>query len=366
MDEKKKNSGAQDTALNVVRPALIASESAVFEYSIMLEHLLAGMADESIPSALVCPPECDVDSNIRGAVEVIRYPSIKLPLTEPYNINRLIENLKKFKATILYCLCESKESLTRQLAHRLDLPYIVTVDSLRSRFGQLSVSKSCVKIIVPAKSIAIDIAKFNPRLTERIEQINIGTFVEQDCVSFSRRNRMVSMVTIHPLNNLADFENLFSAVRHLAINGYEFILIVIGTGRAERQLRKLLAVLDLVQNVTIVPRLQPWRSILAAGDIFIQPQPSDSFNPFMLEAMAVGCAVAACKGGVDDLIIEGSTAVVFNPDDEISIRSTLQGLLDRKELARQIARGAQQYLRKNNSVSKMISSILQVYYQAQK
>jgi glycosyltransferase involved in cell wall biosynthesis len=56
--------------------------------------------------------------------------------------------------------------------------------------------------------------------------------------------------------------------------------------------------------------------------------------------MAVGCAVAACKGGVDDLIIEGQTGVFFNPNDEISIRGSLQRLLDERDFARRLARGA--------------------------
>jgi len=84
-----------------------------------------------------------------------------------------------------------------------------------------------------------------------------------------------------------------------------------------------------------------------------------------LEAMSVGSAVAACKGGVDDLILEDRTAVVFNPDDELSIRAGLQRLFDRQEFARQIARQAQDYVREHHSVSTMISAILQAYHQAQ-
>ena len=174
------------------------------------------------------------------------------------------------------------------------------------------------------------------------------------------------MVTAHPLNNVDEFENLFGAVRHLAIDGYEFMFVVMGGGRAERRLRKLLAALGLSQIVTIVSRLEPWRSILAAGDIFIQPQPSDAFNPLLLEAMSVGTAVAGCKGGVDDLIIEDETAVVFDPNDELSIYGSLQRLFDRQEWARQLAKGAQEYLRENHSVSRMISSVLQVYREVQK
>ncbi|OHB59496.1 MAG: hypothetical protein A2167_01350 [Planctomycetes bacterium RBG_13_46_10] len=370
MNEEQKDSISQ-VAVNelvsakspteTIRPTLIVSEKTIFEYSLFLEHLLAGLADESIPVALVCPPDCGVDSFIYGAVEVFRYPVINLSLAEPYNRNVLTEQLAKYKPTVLHCLCESKAGLTKQLAHRLDLPYVMTVNSLSSRWRGFSVSGHCVKIIAPAKSIAEDVVKFHPHFVERIEQINIGTFVEQDCVCFSQRNRLVSMVMVHPLDKVANFENIFNAMRFLAINEYEFMLIIIGTGRAERQLRKLLAALDLVQKVTIVPGFKPWRSVLTGGDIFIQPKPNTSFNPFMLEAMSVGLAVAACKGGVDDLIIEGKTAVVFNPNDEISIRSTLQGLLDRKESAQQLARSAQQYLRENHSVSNMVSALLANY-----
>ncbi|GAI57350.1 unnamed protein product, partial [marine sediment metagenome] len=169
----------------------------------------------------------------------------------------------------------------------------------------------------------------------------------------------------HPLDNADDFENLFNAVRHLMIDGYEFMMIVSGGGRAEGQLRKLLAALGLLQTVTIVPRLRPWRSVLATGDIFIQPQPSSTFNILLLEAMSVGSAVAACQGGVDDLIIEGQTAVIFDPNDELSIVGVLQRLLDRRDFARKIAKSAQEYLRQNHTVSKMISATLATYHDAQ-
>jgi len=365
MNEKRRDLAVEKRVVNKsLRLALIVSEHTVYEYSMFLEHLLAGLVDESIPAVLVCPPTCDIESVVFGAVEIIRFPAIKLPLMEPYNRNRLIEQLAKFKATILHCLCESKASLTKHLAHRLDLPYILMVNSLPTKVGSrhLYASKHCAKIIVPAKSIAANMIKAYPHATSRIEQINIGAFVEQHCVCFSDSSRLASMVIAHPLDNVVDFENLFGAVRHLAINGYEFMLVVIGAGRAERQLRRLLAALDLSHSVTIVPRLKPWRSILAAGDIFIQPQPSTSFNPFLLEAMSVGSAVAACKGGVDDLIIEDQTAVVFNHQDELTIRSCLQRLFDRKEFARQLAKNAQQYVRDNHSVSNMISATLRAYH----
>ncbi|HUS72130.1 MAG TPA: glycosyltransferase family 4 protein [Sedimentisphaerales bacterium] len=365
----------ESTSERTLRPALIVSEHIVSEYTTFLEHLLVGLADESIPIALVCPQSCDMASVVSGAVEVIRHPVFNLPLMGHLNRNDLIEQLSRFKPTVLHCLCESMAGLTRQLARQLDLPYVLTVNSLQKRWRHfryqkrihpLSVlSSHCAKIIVPAKSIAANIAELYPRFAERIEQINIGTFAGESSGCFCEPSRLPSMVIAHPLDNLDKLENLFGAVRHLMIDGYEFMLVVIGGGRAERQLRRLLAALGLLPVVTIVPRLRPWRSVVGAGDIFIQPVVNTSFNPLLLEAMSIGSAVAACKGGVDDLIIEDQTAVVFDPSDEHSIMRSLQRLLDRRELARQIAEGAQQYLRENHTVSNMISSILQTYRKAE-
>ncbi len=364
------NNEQRDSALSAVnrslRPALIASEKTICEHPMFLEHLLVGLADESIPAALVCPAGCDVDSVVSGAVEVISHPVFKLPILWRQNRRILIKRLEKFRPSVLHCLCESKAALTKELARQLDLPYVLTVNSLQKRWGQFSVSsKLCARIIVPAKSIATNLAKIYPSFAERIEQINIGTFVSETTGCFSEPGRLAGMVTAHPLRNASEFENLFGAVRHLVIDGYEVMLVMVGGGRAERQLRKLLSALGLLQIVTIVPRLAPWRSVLAAGDIFIQPVASTAFNPLLLEAMSIGAAVAACKGGVDDLIVEDKTAVVFDPDNELSIYGSLQRLFDRREWARQLAKAAQESLRENYSVSKMVADILQIYRNTQ-
>ena len=374
MNGVQRESTSEVTTEKSLRPALIVSEHTVLEYSLSLKHLLVGFADESIPSALVCTPGCDLGSIVLGAVEIIRHPVFNLPLMGYLNRKELVEQLSRFKPTVLHCLCESKAGLTKHLARQLDLPYVLTVNSLQNRWKHfvyqrqihpLSISLSnCSKIIVPTESIAANIAEVYPKFAERIEQINIGTFVGESSVCFYEPSRLPSIVIAHPPGNVDNYENLFGALRHLSIDGYEFMSVFICSGQAERQIRRLLAALGLLQTVTIVPRLRPWRSVVGAGDIFIQPSATTAFNPLLLEAMSVGAAVAACKDGVDDLIIEDQTAITFDPDDELSIYRNLQRLFDRREFARKIARGAQEYLRENHTVINMISSTLRTYRKA--
>jgi len=354
------------SARNSIRPAVIIDRPALSSNSIFLEHFLSGLTSESLISAVVCPADCDMTVIPSPSVEVIIHPAFKLPLLGRQNTNRLYENLEKFKPTVLHCVGQAGAALTKKLAHKLNLPYVLMINSLAKRFLRFAISSAhCASIIAPAQSIADHLGKICPNLAERIEQVNIGTFVEDTCTCFCAVSRVPGIVIAKPLNDVAEFEPVLNAMKHLAIDGCEFQLAIIGTGPAEAQVRKLLRNLGLSHLVSIVAGIKPARSIFAGADIFIQPRPTNSFNSLLLEAMGVGMAVAGCKGGVDDLIIEGKTAVVFDHEDELSIYATVQQLLNQRQVARQIALSAQVYLRENHTVSKMVSTLLQIYYNAQ-
>jgi len=365
MDEQEKDSVGPEAEHKPPRPVLIVSKQTVCQYSMFLEHLLTGLSDESLPAALVCRPDWNLDPVVSPLVDLVPYPVFDLPFLWRQNRRILVERLEKFQPTVLHCLCESRARLTRHLAEQLNLPYILTVNSLRRPLRRLPVAWSrCCRLMVPAETIAADLRKIYPRFAERISRINIGTFVEDWGDHLWEPGQLVTLVTARPLNRADDFEILLKAVKRLVLDGYEFLLVVMGDGRAESRLRKMVRSLGLLWIVTLVPLLEPWRSVLSAGDIYVQPQPANEFDPLLLEAMSVGTAVAGCKGGVDDLIIDGQTGVVFDPKDELSIYGSLQRLFDRPEFARQVARGAQTYLRQNHSVSKMVGEIIRIYRDA--
>ena len=354
------------TARRSLRPALIVSARNIIEHTTFVRHLVVGLADESIPVALVSPPGYDLEPVAPVPATLLTHPRLDLPLMERFGIERLAAQLEKYRPTILHCLCESRAGLTRKLARYLDVPYVLMINSLASRLHKLPVSSSrCARIVVPTESIRASVTKALSRFADRVRQINIGTFVETDTICFTEPSRLPSIVAAHPLQRVADFETFFRAVKALLTDGREFMVAVMGTGPAEHGLRRLVASLGLSDIVTIVPILNPWRSVVAAGDIFVQPQPLRAFSVFLLEAMAVGTAVAACQGGVDDLILPNETAVVFEPTNEPSIRQALMQLLDGHDFARRLAMTAQEHVRKNHSVSAMVSALLRTYVEVQ-
>ncbi|MBN2137757.1 MAG: glycosyltransferase family 4 protein [Sedimentisphaerales bacterium] len=345
--------------------ALIVSEHTLDKYPMMIRNLLLGFASESVQVAIVCPPSSDIDAIISGPVEVIRHPDIDLPFIERFSRASLVRRLGEFAPAVLHCLCPRKAALAAYLARSLDLPYVLTINALQKRRRSFVGSpKHCARIIVPTRTVGANIAKISGRSADKIEQINMGTFVGDKSICFSQVSRIATMVLVHPFDSADDFENVFSAIRHMLLDGYEFMTLIMGYGPGESDLRDLLAAFDLLKTVTIVPPMRPCRSVLNAGDIFIQPRSWAAFNPFLLEAMSAGLAVAACAGGVDDLIVENETAVVFDPDDELSIMAALKRLLGKREFARTIARQAQQHIRENHSVSGMIAATVKTYRDA--
>ena len=344
---------------------MIASQRTISEYSKCLRNLLTGLADESIHTAIVCPPRGEIASIVPPSIEIIQHPAFELPLCGYYNRNLLVERLEKLNINVLHCLCESKAGFVRWLSRQLAIPYVLTVNSMRSKYFRLSISpRRCASILTPAETIADSVASSRKKFADRIEQINFGIFTEKTSNCFGHINRLAGIVIASPIDDVADFENLFGALKHLAIDGHEFMIVLIGSGRAEKKLWHLLNKLGLLRMVTFVPRPHSTEAVLKAGDIFIRPKPSKVFNPLLLEAMSVGAAVASCTGGVDDLIIDEQTAVTFDPTDEISIYDCLKRLFDNRNEARKIAKNGQKHLKKNHSVSAMVSATLQNYQDA--
>jgi glycosyltransferase involved in cell wall biosynthesis len=349
-----------------LRPVLILSRRNLSEHTTFIRHLLVGLADESIPVALICPPGQNIEALVPVPAAVFTHPAIALPLAEHLGVERLAGQLEKFRPTVLHCLGEDNARLARRLARSLELPYVLMVNAGVRCVHKLPISTHrCARIVVPADTIRAGVARALPRFADRIAQINLGAFVETDTICFTDPSRLPSLVVAHPLARGGDFAKFFRAIKSLRADGREFMVAIMGTGPAEHRIRKRLVALGLSDLVTIVPILDPWRSVVVAGDIFVQPQPLRSFSVFLLEAMAVGTAVAACRGGVDDLIVPNETAVLFEPDSEPSIRQALGQLLDEHDFARRLATTAQEHIRTRYSVSAMVSATLKVYQEAQ-
>jgi glycosyltransferase involved in cell wall biosynthesis len=364
MQDIQKNTNG--TTNGSIRPALVVDRNTMNDYTEFLRRFLVGLADESYESALICPPDTGAANVLSPSVKLIYYPILKIPLLWVQNRKAVLGHLEKFKPTILHCFCPSRAHLTRYLARKLDIPYVFTFSSLCKKFLRPPVSSShCGRLIASSNPITENLKATFDKFVDIVEQVNIGTFVEDTCACFCRPGRLTSLIVAGPLNNDIPFEPLLNAIRHLVIDGYEITLAIVGSGPAEKSIHELVKTLGISQAVTIVGDIQPLRNALAGADIFIQPRRTNEINFHLLEAMSVGMVVAACCDTIDDILIEDETAVCFDPHDELRVYSSLQKLLSNRQEARKIAMAGQDYLREHHSVSKNVAALINIYRSTQ-
>ena len=350
----------------VVRPVMLVDAGVYRNYAVYLRWILVGLADTAHASAVVCPGDIETSSLECPTVEKIDYPALRLAIFRTTNQRLLMERLGRFKPTVIHSFSPGQVGLAAFLAKTLDVPFVLTFhgrprrwDRQRKAIGQAS------RILAPSETLVEQAKAVYPSLRERIELVPIGSYVEDECVCFSRPNLPASVIAVHPLEEADIFEPLLRAVRHLTLDGFELMLVLMGTGRAEAAIRRSIRSLGLTATVTIVPPMRPLRTVLAGADVFLHLRDNGLFNAQMLEAMGVGLAVAGVADQTGGLLTHGQTAVLWEGQNELSIYDGLKQLLGQRDRARRLALNGQDFLRHQCGVSCMIDKILKAYITTQ-
>jgi glycosyltransferase involved in cell wall biosynthesis len=345
----------------VTRPLIISDAQTVRDFCSSFRHLLFGFEAQGVTSAMVVPPASDIESVLFPGAGIVEHPALRFPLFYFQNRDLLILRLEEIKPTLIHCFGTSKAMLAGWLADHFGIPALITVNTGRiSVPAKMIINKYFKRIIVPSGKIGEQL-KQKGLPAGKISQMSVGTFTDENCACFARPERMTSMIVHGSFDKFSDYEPLLGAIRHLSVDGYEFVVVFMGSGRAEKQMREFIKATGLAQTVTFAPQIRPLRAVFRGCDILIHPRCFDKFDPAVIEAAGAGLAIAADKENVEEFLQDGSTAVLFDGSDELSIYSSLQKILDDKELAKNIALNAQNYLRANNSVSTMVDDLLKIY-----
>ena len=348
-----------------IRPLIVSDYETVQRFCAPLRHLLFGFEAQDVSSSVVVPPNSQIESFLWPGIEIIEHPALRFPLFYRQNRKILISRIEKFRPTIVHCLGTARARLARTISQTFDVPAVITINSSKQNFLRRQiVSTGFSTVIAPSERIAELFKKQNSKIADLVKQVNIGIFVDETCACFSRPGRISSMIMVSDFLRFDDLEPLLGAVRHLAIDGYEFLVVLMGSGPAEKDIRKFIRSVGLAHTVSISPQIRPLGAVFRGADVFIQPYVTERLDPALIEAASAGAAIATDKNNADNFLQNNTTAIFFDSQDELSIYSTLQKLLDDKGLARTLAAAAQNYLRSNNTVSAMVTELLEIYKEA--
>jgi glycosyltransferase involved in cell wall biosynthesis len=138
--------------------------------------------------------------------------------------------------------------------------------------------------------------------------------------------------------------------------------VAVGTGNMKNELETLAASLGVQDRVHFIGIRNDIPAILRSSDIFLFTTRYEGFPNAILEAMAAGLPVITTNfAGVDELVQDGANGRIVPIDDVPSTIRALRSYLDDPDSARKMALAAQNFVRQEFSMQKMVRRTTALY-----
>jgi glycosyltransferase involved in cell wall biosynthesis len=139
-------------------------------------------------------------------------------------------------------------------------------------------------------------------------------------------------------------------------------LAIAGRGGEEENLRRLARELGIAQRVHLLGLRDDIPTLLAAGDVFVQPSRSEGLPLSVLEAMAQQIPIVATDvGGVGEAVKDGETGYLVRSGDPAALAAAICRILDSPDRGASLATAANARVRDEFSVERMLSRYRNLY-----
>lgn len=140
------------------------------------------------------------------------------------------------------------------------------------------------------------------------------------------------------LRRLKGQDLLLEAFARLVAARPDALLVLVGDGPLEPELRRRTAELGLADRVVFAGYRPDARAVMAACDVVALPSRHEAFGWVLAEAMAEGAAVVGLEaGGIPEVVTHGVTGLLTPPEDVEALGAALVKLATDEALRRDLA-----------------------------
>jgi len=162
---------------------------------------------------------------------------------------------------------------------------------------------------------------------------------------------------------------LIEAFSRIASDNPDLVLLLIGSGEVERELKEQISHLNLGERVLMPGRMPHHRirSVYALMDVMVYPRRSIRLTELVtplkpLEAMAMGKAVIASDiGGHRELITHKETGILFPAGDATALSRVIISALEDRELLAGLGKAGIHYVMENKTWRETTAVYKQIY-----
>lgn len=326
----------------------------------MLRHLAVGLVDQAVQLRLVSS-DPSVGSLTLGPVQTV----VHRPLVWPFVHRRLEELCHTLSAqppTVVHAFSGSSYRLAGMLANRFDSDLVIQVTSLADcAYVRENDMHRVRRFIAPTQPLYAFLSEQLQIETGRIELIRPGIRAAPHITSFADAHEAVTVLCMSPFDRESGVDALIEAAAKVHRRGHEFLLFLLGHGRRERALRRLVRDRKLSPCVTFARPMGDPASAMQGADLFVRPSADTALVDDTFHAMAAGVAVVAPPSSVCDHLRPDETAVVSSAAAPDALADAIERLLADRAFAQRIANGALEYMRSLHSISRMAEATAAVY-----
>lgn len=171
-------------------------------------------------------------------------------------------------------------------------------------------------------------------------------------------------VTVGRISAEKGYAGLLQAFTTLLSRGIDAELAIIGDGPLRRSLESELSRLELNDRVTVHGALpeEATLELISTSDIFVLPSLMEGLPVVIMEAMALEKPViAALVAGIPELVLDGSTGLLFRPGDWSDLARCMILLAADPELRRRLTRTSRRAVEQEYDIDHCVEQLAQLF-----
>lgn len=272
---------------------------------------------------------------LRHAGIEVRTLGMKRGIPNPWALFRLVRIVREFRPTVVHAHMVHANLLARLARLMVDMPVLITsahnvYEGARWRYIAYrvtdrltdlttNVSHAAVQSSIARGACSPDRIRFMPN------GIDLDRFKPDESLRTTTRNvlnvteRFV-WVAIGRLEEQKDYPNMLRAFAQVVTHSSNPVLLIVGTGPLENELKSYAGTLGLTNAVRFLGIRTDIPALLSAADAFVMSSAWEGLPIVLLEAAASALPIVATNvGGNSQIVADGESGVIVEPRNSVAL-----------------------------------------------
>jgi glycosyltransferase involved in cell wall biosynthesis len=334
---------------------------------------LLGLTRASFRPLLACQPGSRIGQNAEARGLPVEYLKIRANI-DPLAVFQFIRMYHRYSVDIVHTH-SSADSWMAGTAAKISPrhPSVVRTRHLSASFNNrliysfmadrvVTVGSSTRRYMIQEKRIperkvltiptGVDLSQFNPQETREDLRGELG--IPPGVPVYG---------TVAVFRRMKGHRYLLAAVPEIsrAVPGARLLLI--GEGPQENNLQKMIEEMGIQESVIMPGFREDIARVLNTLDVFVFPSLQEALGTAVLEAMAMEKPVVASRvGGIPEIVREGRTGYLIDPEDPRAISGGVIRLLKDGEMRRQMGAEGRKLVENHYDTRRMVRQLEKLYY----